>query len=362
MNIRQFSQDEFSALKHQWQDLLLRSDADSLFLSWDWMYSWWQVWAQDDFELLLLGAYNGDQLVGIAPLYSKTAPSKLLINSRYIEFIGTSSTSHFGFRTEYLEFLADRSCAAEAVQSLFNWIANEATFDEMRLNDIVKGSATHRCALGFAEYGHYIRLQEASQTYGIDTHDAFDSYVKRLGKNSRLKVFNRRKVLEDLGDVTLETIHQSNFGEVLDHLSEFHLRRWGRHISYKNHRNFIDLLCNDSDKSVSGIIIRLDGKLLGCTFDVDCGNTCYNFQLGFADNVDKKISMGSLTIGYAAERCFNNPHLEYYDLLAGEGKHSNYKNRIATAGKQFESLQIVSSPLFKSLYRIKDILQDLRST
>ena len=59
----------FSGLRDDWEVLLRNSNADPLFMSWPWLYSWWETWGDClRLELVLLGVYSADgQFVGIAP-------------------------------------------------------------------------------------------------------------------------------------------------------------------------------------------------------------------------------------------------------------------------------------------------------
>ena len=47
---------EFLALREQWNDLLSRSPVDTVFLTWDWLWSWWESYAKpaDDLHIILI--------------------------------------------------------------------------------------------------------------------------------------------------------------------------------------------------------------------------------------------------------------------------------------------------------------------
>lgn len=57
----------FAALRAQWNELLSRSRFDALFLTWEWQTTWWRCLGQG--ELWLLAWRDGQDLVGIAPLF-----------------------------------------------------------------------------------------------------------------------------------------------------------------------------------------------------------------------------------------------------------------------------------------------------
>jgi len=359
LRLHQFTLSEFAGLKNQWQELLTRSNADALFMSWHWMYSWWEVYGNlSDDELLLLGVYDDDDvLVCIAPFYISTKKIKNLIPIKILQFIGTRVYGSSGFRTEYLQFIVDKSASTSAIQKILSHLSNSKKFNELWLNDLVVDSPTYQELKNQnSDNRYYKRLQSTGYSYGINVNVDIDDYVSSLGKNTRLKTFNRRKVLEKLGDVNIETIDNKSYELCLNTLSEFHKFRWDEYISYEKNSQFICKLIENSNINISGVLVKLDSEIIGCTFDILCKERSYNIQSGYKENVDKKIAMGSLTIGYAIEQyCLLNT-CHYYDFLAGEGKKSNYKERIAKPEIEYESAQFISSSIFRHIYKLKDKL------
>ncbi len=57
----------FAALHDDWNALLARSRANTLFLTWQWQTTWWRCLGEGD--LWLLAWYDAGRLVAIAPLY-----------------------------------------------------------------------------------------------------------------------------------------------------------------------------------------------------------------------------------------------------------------------------------------------------
>ena len=81
---------------------------------------------------------------------------------------------------------------------------------------------------------------------------------------------------------------------------------------------------------------------------------------GFNEGFHKKIAIGMLHFGYLIERAFENPSIAVFDFLAGHGKNTNYKARLATGKLELYSLQIIRSKKLVYLYRINDALKKLR--
>ncbi len=62
------TQNEFLKLKGYWTTLLRKSKSKTIFLSWKWMYTWWEYF-QENKQLFILTVYDEKgKLVGIAQL------------------------------------------------------------------------------------------------------------------------------------------------------------------------------------------------------------------------------------------------------------------------------------------------------
>jgi CelD/BcsL family acetyltransferase involved in cellulose biosynthesis len=59
--------DEFANLRQVWTSLLKQCPADDAFLTWEWLYTWWEHFGSA-YRLWLLAAWEGNELVGVAPL------------------------------------------------------------------------------------------------------------------------------------------------------------------------------------------------------------------------------------------------------------------------------------------------------
>ncbi len=83
---------DFFSIQYQWNQLLKESDNDNIFLTWEWVYTWWEVFGGES-ELFIITVKNdkGD-LIGIAPLHiKKTNPGDISMgfdNSKAVDPAG----------------------------------------------------------------------------------------------------------------------------------------------------------------------------------------------------------------------------------------------------------------------------------
>jgi CelD/BcsL family acetyltransferase involved in cellulose biosynthesis len=88
------SQAELFQISSQWRELQAIARRSTVFQSWEWCYSWWEVFAGTCQELVVACVYDDDQLVMILPLAAKKddqgVPILFLLAcdvSDYIDFI-----------------------------------------------------------------------------------------------------------------------------------------------------------------------------------------------------------------------------------------------------------------------------------
>jgi hypothetical protein len=68
--IDKMSEVQFGNMREEWNSLLGKSATNEIFLLWEWMYSWWDVFKNGNGELYLLRGKNPlGETIGIAPFY-----------------------------------------------------------------------------------------------------------------------------------------------------------------------------------------------------------------------------------------------------------------------------------------------------
>ena len=362
IHIEQWDEEKFFSARNQWDDLLNRSSADKLFLSWEWQSTWWKTFANTDnntAELHLLVATNDDKkLVGIAPLFSNKVKTKKLFNTNRLQFIGNFWRGHSTMPTELLDFIVDAEITSEVTEAFCRYINDLKFWDEFIFPYLNSTSTTYKLLTSNTILTScYLRHAENYKSYYLITDGDFQSYTKALGKSTRLKLLNRRAMLEKLGEISFEKNQNKTIEENFELLNNLHSQRWGKPIFTNKRLAFnIEVANLLSEKNyVNFSILSLNQEPISIQYNYLINNHNYNIQAGFNENFHKKISLGFLHFGYEIESCFQQP-TTCYDFLAGEGKNTQYKERLTQTNYNIVDLQIVRQPLLKLLYKSYDFL------
>lgn len=356
---------DFSDIKEaSYNRLLVASKTDKLFSSFEWLNAWWDLWGNEQsFDPTVIKVDNDEgELVCLLPLYSDSLKIKRLIRINRIQFIGTNYQKVSTPRAEYLSFLVHKdykSSVRDALDSLsmLNW-------GEFIARDIVKGDLTDLEINRWANKNSWlIRVIHTDTAYSINTRVCFNEYTKNLGANTRLKLFNRRKLLNALGEVALENYYPNKISDFFDLLHSFHQLRWGDTFSDNTlllHQRIMNSKV-DKSPSVELSVLKVNGRPESVVFNYLVGGKVYNISSGYNQAFHKKISLGFLHLGYLVEEAFASENISTFDFLAGNGKNSNYKARLATDTLELHSLQIVRYPVLRMLYNAHDLMKKVRN-
>lgn len=320
-----------------------------MFCSRAWQDSWRENWGRHP-GLKPLGSPESAEFFRYRQLKRGCIPIKTAIPA------GVYSPAAPSVRCEYF-CVAHNSVHPEAELQAYLDAALEYSWDQLHLPDIVDGTAECRTLIRLAhQKGLYATEQERETAYAVDLrHGTFDDYLAALGKNTRLKLFNRRKKLAREGEIKTENIwpDQDRFYELI---SAFHERRWGqsgyvgRNLSF--HYSLLNRLA-EAGHEVDLSVMTLSGEPISVCLDITAHGRCYNLQSGYVENLIKGVAVGTLHLGYQIEKAYARG-AEFYDFMAGAGKNSQYKASLANTQSDFVSLRLVRNPLLKLAYRLRD--------
>lgn len=332
LEVQELSEQQFTELRGEWQDCLAASGADPVFASWPWCHSWWRTWSvPHSLELLLLVVREHQDILGIAPLYMHKVKRKLGPSGYQLQFIGNiwrKST----VRSEHTDFIIRNGYRTEVMGAIAAYLATK-DWDDLLICDHPPGLLEE-----ISGWGKKVTLRGHDRGVSVDVRGDFGDWLGSVGKNTRLKLFNRRTYLGDR--LQLERIPPNNSTE-----REFFFRLLCRlHQDRRQAQperaeiDFHQRLAESSGKYLLPVysVMKVDGAEVSAIYDIIAGGRRYNLHSVFAGDIDKKVSLGTLHLGFALEESFQDPQVQQYDFLAGEGKNSFYKERLkGNTGREY---------------------------
>jgi CelD/BcsL family acetyltransferase involved in cellulose biosynthesis len=211
----------FTALRHEWDELLARCKRATIFQSWEWNEAWWRHFGQGK-HLLLLQVRERGRLVGLAPFCISRYPGTPL---RRLEFVGTGIS-------DYLDILASTARATEVCAALGHYLATSRAYDLGDLQDL-RPTAVLREAMQGSTLSSAVATapeltwvdQEACLSIALPS--TWEAYLARLGKKMRKNVpYYSRLLQRRCEGLEIGLAQRAQLPAAMSALFELHQKRW----------------------------------------------------------------------------------------------------------------------------------------
>jgi len=214
----------------EWQDLMARSQADPLFLSFEWLSSWWSCFGDSLGQSPeVLAFYRGTQLAGLAPLYRQRVLRNGFLPAQSVQMMGLAWRDPEPLISEYLDVIGAEADLGLLREACVQQLLQDPAWSEFVIGFTASGTkwreAYQRCA---GSDRHYVRELDRSVAYQAHLSDGFAVYLAGLEQSTRRSLWNLRHRLGGAGQVLLEGVPQEGIGRAFQDLNRLHQLRWQR--------------------------------------------------------------------------------------------------------------------------------------
>lgn len=344
--------DAFEALRPEWEELLEASPSRCLFLTWEWLFTWWKHLARGR-RLALLAVRRGGQLVALAPFARGTSRPAGAVGRHLLptslQLLGTGQVG-----SDYLDLLVRAGRERPAAEALAEHLAEEGTVVELR-QLCAERSLAHGLAESLAERGWRAVTDRTHVCPVIDLAGlSWEDYVSSLGKSHRANLRRRFRKLEAAFDVRFERAgSELEVDEAFDLLLDLHRKRW-------RDRGGSDALSDPAvvafHREVTRLtlrrgwlrlyVLRLDGRPAAALYGFHYRDRFLYYQSGF-DAEFGDYSVGLVIMGMAIREAIAEGAREY-DLLHGD---ESYKYLWASRTRELARVELYPPTLEGHLRR-----------
>jgi CelD/BcsL family acetyltransferase involved in cellulose biosynthesis len=356
LTVRRWSLDEWQSQGAAWDELLAGSANDRLFLSSDWLTTWWKWFGARRGELQLLAVYRGGELVGAAPLYLRRVVRRML-PVRSLQFVGTAWHDPDALISEYLDFVALRGLEPQVRECLLEHLLESGGWSELLIGYARdSGGWLQTLSRTARASGTYGRATEHCVSHQADLAGGFPAYLQRLGQSTRRSLWHLRRRLGDPANVRFEHVGVDELDAAFEEFNELHARRWGasaftaERLSF--HRELTRTLGPRGEVAFSRL--RIGGRTVSMLYDLRKAGRQYNLKLAFDPTVERGYSLGLIHLGFAIERAANDG-ITMYDFLAGPGRLTDFKWHLSQQRESLATLQLLRGQIVRRLYRLHDL-------
>lgn len=308
----------FTALRPQWNELLRSSAAESPFLTWEWLHTWWKH-LRGTATLRLLAVRANGELIAVAPLRMSHGAVSLFSRSWFsqLEFLGTGPAG-----SDYLDVIVRRGREAESVRAIARFLRSQKL--ALRLNHVPNDSLAAQVASQLSAEGWALSIAPDGVCPVIRlTGHTWDSYLATLGSSHRANVRRRLKGLGQRFQMTFERVStEGQRRDALAALMTFHTQRFtGRGgssaFSTPALRAFHDEVTHRAlDRGwLRMFVLRLNGAPVAVMYGFWQNRRFYFYQHGFDQEYQQHsvgLALMALTVRAAIEE-----GVDEFDMLWG---------------------------------------------
>jgi CelD/BcsL family acetyltransferase involved in cellulose biosynthesis len=344
-------------MKDEWNNLLWASDANNLFLTWEWVNTWWKVFG-DKKKLCVLTVCDDGELIGIGPFYVQTIGNSF--KARVLRICSSEE-----LYPDYLDIIAKHGYERDVTIAISSYLeAKTDGWSLMSFNSLLASSNIIRYENDFCN-SHMKQIGLSSVCPYIKIDQPYDVYLRKqfrrkkrynLERQAKLALEKRRLSCEIVGD-------KGRLPKAMEDLFSLHEKRAAQR---KIVSTFISHEVKHFHQLFSSLMLEKDALRLCFLYDGDVPTSAlyafkYNgtmfFYQGGMDPAWTKMSLGSVLMNIVIKQAFDEGLIEF-DFLKGDDAYkrswSNSERRqyrLNLYRKDFTGIFLFMKALLRSYVR-----------
>lgn len=342
----------FAELAPAWNRLHAQAALASVFNSWIWQFQWWRVYGRSR-ALRLLVAWQGDEVLGILPLYVD-AVRMLGVRVRLLRLVGTGGDTHPDDLGAILAAGRERSVAQELARAAL--ALRDA--DVLLLTDLAPDCPLRTAVESAARLaGRPVLAGRCERIAFMRLPGSWREYLEGLSRHRRARIrYTRRRIAAANGRFFVWD-DPGRIDAAFDRLAELHRRRWAplggsesfassEYLEFHRRvmkaclpRGWLRLYC-----------LEIGGEIAAMIYAYRFRNGIYWMQSGF-DPQHGRLEPGNVLFGYAFAHAIGEGNT-VFDFLRGE---HGYKDHLASDHRETYSVRVFHAGRGALAYRLRKI-------
>jgi len=212
--------EDLERLTLEWEDLLADSASDTVFLTPDWVCSWWAAYAAGR-ELVCVRVEADSRLVGLAVLYRRAERLVGGMRHRALALVGDGSSD-----SDYLDWISERGQERRVTEAVLAHLRGSVPDWDLLLLNEVPESSPHLAPLRALTRGWPCQVERVPCAR-VTLPPTWDAYLKSLKPRMRTKVRSVLRTMDEEFQARYERLTDpSDLEARLASLYDLHQRRW----------------------------------------------------------------------------------------------------------------------------------------
>lgn len=345
---------EFEALQDRWDELLTQSDADNIFLTWQWINCWRNSVASPITPYIII-LKEADHIVAIAPFYQQTYQLLKCIKYKALRFAGDQ-----GIGSEYSNFIVQKKNSETLKQHCWQiLLENKKQWDFIWLTNIAQWTHAGKNLLSALQKVDGLNSHQRTIEFSASQLSPLgEDILPHLSKSLRTNIKQTQKYLTRKGEWQVKTSDQAEtLSSELTTLFSLHNKRWekaGLQGSFARRPAMADFYQQFAPIALKKGWLRLlrlevNGEIQAMQIGYVYKQQFLAIQEGF--NPDFLAGTGQVLRYFSFQQCIQE-QLQSYDFL---GIYTDHKRRWLADKKPGCHLFIYSNKLKNLPFKLKEI-------
>lgn len=324
------TRDELNQLQPEWNDLLQRSSSNNVFLTWEWISSWWDYFGGDrqPWVLSVRQSDNG-KLIGVAPFAKEELVSRRGLRYGVLTFLGSGRPA-----PDHLDLIIDAKYNQIVASALMKKLLSlRGQWDILRLSGLAANSGLARYLLTRSGYRKVTEEVCPFVTVPVD----WETYQMTLSKKMRFNIEYSGRRLEKLhtGNVSFHQVSsEEELENALNTLFRLHMEVREAHGAVGA---FGDRRMREFHRCVASLFLkngwlrlyrlRVGDKDIALLYCYHYNHVVSFYQSGY-DQQWKEHSPGSQIIAYAIQQAIEEGATEFDFLRGAEPYKFRWTNQV----------------------------------
>jgi hypothetical protein len=329
ISIEKISDVQFVDMREEWNSLLERSFTNEIFLLWEWIYSWWDVFKDGNRELYILcGKNSSGEMIGIAPFYLQKRPVLGNVKRNIMRFCSSLETY-----PDHLDLIVTKEYEELFSDAILRYlIQNGKDWDLMKLDGVHENSTikTYLTSTPPKMKGLFVTAVPDAKCPYLVIDRSFEDYLKSFSPKKRQTLLRKRRILMNKEKAVFKTVHYDEEPEkYIQELFALHHERarqkgikttFSGEDIYKFHNKVIHYLLKDG-KVVLAFLYKEFNPLVSY-YCIKHNEKYYYYQAGLSYEGEKR-SAGTVLFSLILENAFRERYKEF-DFLRGSEEYKFY--------------------------------------
>jgi len=346
-------------LEPEWNALLRESAADAVFLCWEWLDTWLEVYGDGGEWVILTARNQKGQLLGVAPMMLDRGAGLVGRWMRRVILVGQKADT----ASEYLDWVLRRGNEAEVVMAFCDYMLSKQCVPwDLLCFGAMRGDSASIPLLKeqFALRGQTLEVKVTSTAPFFTLPATWSCFLesRRAKFRQRLNKFQRDHA------VAIRLVNRDmSVEQGMAKIRELNEHRWGekrRSFLSKRYVQFHDRIAQKlhAQGHLLLIFLEADGLIIAGRYDFVYGGKAWSFQGGWLPEWEKE-SAGKLMLTEIMRWCIENG-LKEYDFLGGV---ASYKTDWTEEERQIVDVQAFNPGSWrgKSYHLIKKLARKAAS-